>query len=117
MRLCETCGDPFAPRFDQYSICTNNVQTLYYAADAMAQIDRERFDAAYRGLYGQAVRTAQSVLGDTAAAEDASPPLGRAKPRTRAGLRKGRGGRGPESAGRARPACPRRWRTIPGATN
>ena len=36
----------------------------------MARIDRERFDAAYRGLFGQAVRTAQSVLGDATAAED-----------------------------------------------
>lgn len=36
----------------------------------MAPRDRERFAAAYRGLYGQAVGTAQSVLGDAAAAED-----------------------------------------------
>jgi RNA polymerase sigma-70 factor, ECF subfamily len=36
----------------------------------MASPDQDRFAAAYRGLYGQAVRAAQSVLGDGAAAED-----------------------------------------------
>jgi RNA polymerase sigma-70 factor (ECF subfamily) len=36
----------------------------------MAPIDPDRFSAAYRGLHGQAVRVAQAVLGDTAAAED-----------------------------------------------
>jgi RNA polymerase sigma-70 factor (ECF subfamily) len=36
----------------------------------MARIDPERFSAAYRRLHGQAVRVAQAVLGDSAAAED-----------------------------------------------
>jgi RNA polymerase sigma-70 factor (ECF subfamily) len=36
----------------------------------MAPTDPDRFSAAYRGLLGPAVRTAKSVLGDTAAAED-----------------------------------------------